>query len=184
LMDGLFDFDADFDMGDADGSELMGHSLADRFMGWLHFGKVPVLILFATFLLCFGGIGLLGQGLIQTVTGYTLPWWLMALVVIPLSMPCVRVFGSVLAKILPKDETEVSSMNDLLGRMATIVIGTAKAGAPAQARVSDHRGQKHYIMLEPDDENSCFEAGDSVLLVSREGGVFKAVDHKNQALLG
>ena len=42
LLDGWFDLDVN--VGDVDGSELAAHSLADRFMGWIHFGKVPVLI--------------------------------------------------------------------------------------------------------------------------------------------
>ncbi|HPF74570.1 MAG: YqiJ family protein [Rhodanobacteraceae bacterium] len=182
FLDGLFDFDFDFEAGDADGSELAGHSLADRFMGWLHFGKVPVLILFATFLVSFGGIGLILQGVLRNTTGFMLPGWLAALAVFPLSLPAVRVFGSGLAKVLPKDETEVVSQESMVGRVATIVIGEAAQGSPAQARVRDARGRTHYVMLEPDEPGQRFKTGDSVLLIARSGAVFRAIRSDSPAL--
>ena len=47
----------------------------------------------------------------------------------------------------------------LVGRMATIVLGTARQGSPAQAKVRDQHGQTHYVMLEPDEDGASFQAG-------------------------
>ena len=57
---------------DAAGAELAGASLVDRFMGWLQFGRVPVLILLVTFLAAYAVIGLGLQALAARLLGG--PW--------------------------------------------------------------------------------------------------------------
>ncbi|HEU0153937.1 MAG TPA: YqiJ family protein [Arenimonas sp.] len=178
FLDGWFDFDH----GEVDGSELVTVSLVDKFMGWLHFGKVPVLILLAVFLVSFGMAGYVLQGTLWAFTGWLLPWWIAAPAVLPVTLPCIRVFGGVLARVLPKDETQSVSQSGLVGRMATIVLGTASQGSPAQAKVRDQHGQTHYVMLEPDEDGARFQAGDSVLLISHQGAVYRAIRDNNPAL--
>ncbi len=178
MLDGFFDFEA----GDADGSELLTASLLDRFLGWLHFGKVPVLILFAVFLVSFGMAGYVLQGTLWATTGMLLPAWVAAPLVLPITIPSVRLFGGALAKVLPRDETQSVSQAGLVGRMATIVLGTARSGSPAQAKVRDQHGQMHYVMLEPDDADETFAAGDAVLLVSHSGATYRAIRDTNPAL--
>jgi membrane protein implicated in regulation of membrane protease activity len=182
FLDGFFDADHDMHAGHVDGSELVTVSLVDRFMGWLHFGKVPVLILFAVFLVSFGIGGYLLQGTLWAFTGMLLPWWIAAPAVLPLTLPCIRVFGGALARVLPKDETQSVSQTGLIGRMATVVLGTARSGSPAQAKVRDEHGQMHYVMLEPDDVADTFSAGDSVLLISHSGATYRAIRDTNPAL--
>lgn len=178
MLDGFFDFD----MAEADGSELVTASLLDRFTGWLHFGKVPVLILFAVFLVSFGIAGYVLQGTLWAFTGTLLPAWIAAPLVLPVTIPAIRVFGGVLARVLPRDETQSVSQAGLVGRMATIVLGTAATGSPAQAKVRDTFGQMHYVMLEPDDDAERFVAGDVVLLVSHSGATYRAIRDNNPAL--
>lgn len=178
MLDAFFDLDVDT----ADGSELVTVSLADRFMGWLHFGKVPVLILFAVFLVSFGIAGYVLQGTLWAVSGLLLPAWIAAPLVLPVTLPCMRIFGGALARVLPKDETESVSHSGLVGRMATIVLGTARQGSPAQAKVRDQHGQMHYVMLEPDEANESFSAGESVLLISHSGAIYRAIRDANPAL--
>lgn len=182
FLDGLFDADHDLHAGHVDGSELVTVSLVDRFMGWLHFGKVPVLILFAVFLTSFGLAGYALQGTLWAFTGVLLPWWIAAPAILPLTLPCIRVFGGALARVLPKDETQSVSQAGLVGRMATIVLGVARPGSPAQAKVRDQYGQTHYVMLEPDDAGESFAAGESVLLISHGGAVYRAIRDDNPAL--
>jgi hypothetical protein len=177
LLDGLLP-----EFGDADGAELAGASLADRFMGWLHFGKVPALILLAVFLTGFGFLGLALQGALHTLTSAMLPGWLAAIAVFPLTLPWVRVVGSGIARAMPRDETQVVSRSALVGRVATIVIGTARRGSPAQAKVRDQHGQAHYVMVEPDQDEDSFSAGEAVLLVAEAGPNFRVIRNDNPAL--
>ncbi len=55
------------------------------------------------------------------------------------------------------------------------MIGTARRGSPAQARVSDVHGQVHYVMVEPYDDDHSFGQGDTVRLDRRDGNIFIAV---------
>src|SRR5688572_15395914 len=70
VLDGLL---PEMHLGDVDGSEIAAASFLDRFLGWLHFGKVPVLMLLALFLLGFGFSGLALQGVLRNMTGFMLP---------------------------------------------------------------------------------------------------------------
>jgi membrane protein implicated in regulation of membrane protease activity len=177
-LDGAFDFE----VGDADGSELAAQSLTDRFLGWLHFGRIPVLIVIATFLMCFGAIGLLVQGTLWGTIGLLLPWWIAAPLAVPASLPAVRVFGGFLARVLPKDETSAVSQASLVGRVATIVIGTAERGSPAQAKVRDQHGQTHYVMVEPDEADARFAQGARALIVAHAGTSYRVIHTDNPAL--
>jgi hypothetical protein len=180
LLDGWFDLDVN--VGDVDGSELAGHSLADRFMGWIHFGKVPVLILLATFLVCYGVAGWVAQGTLLSLTGFMLPAWIAGPAMLPVALSGVRIFGGALARVLPKDETQVVSQQAMIGRVATLVLGSARQGAAAQARVRDLHGQTHYVMLEPDEAGEEFKPGEQVLLVAQHGSIYRAIRNNNPAL--
>jgi hypothetical protein len=82
----------------------------------------------------------------------------------------VRFLGTALAKVIPKDESSAISDASLIGRVGTIVIGTARAGRPAEARVRDEYGTTHYVMVEPEDPEQALSAGASVLLVRHLSG--------------
>ena len=96
----------------------------------------------------------------------------------------VRIFGGALGKIIPRDETTAVSDASLVGRVGTIVIGTARAGKPAEARVRDEHGASHYVMVEPEEPDQAFEAGASVLLVRHlSGRRFQAIHNPKPELL-
>jgi hypothetical protein len=179
VLDGLL---PELHLGDVDGSEIAAASFLDRFLGWLHFGKVPVLMLLALFLMAFGFVGLGLQGVLRNVTGWMLPGWLAALAVLPVTLPFVRVGGNILAKVMPRDETQSVSAQSFIGQVATIVLGTSRAGSAAQARLRDKHGQSHYVMVEPDQAEDEFNAGETVLLVSQSGATYRVIRNDNPAL--
>jgi len=96
-----------------------------------------------------------------------------------LALPVIRVLGGLLGKIIIRDETEVVSRNSFVGRVATITLGEAKQGSPAEAKFRDEHGTTHYVMVEPDHTNETFVSGESVLLVSDSGSVMKAIKPNN-----
>lgn len=153
-----------------------------RFLTWLQLGEVPALVLFIVFLAAFGLIGLFIQACSLRFLGFGLPGWVAALVVLPVSLPPVRWFGRGLARILPRDETQVVFRDSFVGRVAVITLGTAQAGLPAQARLCDRHGQTHYVMVEPHAGGPLLEQGQSVLLVEQRGAIFVAIGEVHPAL--
>ena len=172
------DMDFDIDGPDIDSSTTLTH-----FLSWLRIGKAPLLILIVVFLTAFSIVGLLLQQLAYSVTGSLFNGWLLALPALFLSLPCVRFFGSVFARIAPSDETEAVSEDSFIGRVAVIVIGTAKQDSPAEAKLSDEHDQAHYIMVEPDNEGEIFESSTHVLIVRKSGNVFKVIENPNESLI-
>ena len=165
---GLGDFHVD---ADADGDLL----------AWLGVGRLPLLMLLVVFLASFGVIGLIGQQLSNDLLGSLQPLWIAAPAAAVLALPVTGVGARILARILPSDFTTAIPIEYLLGRAATIVVGRATPGSPARARVRDHHGQDHYLMVEPDNAGQVFEEGETVLLVRREGDGFRAItrgDHR------
>jgi len=177
------DFEGEFDIGK--GGELAGASQSGlaRLLGWLTIGKVPALVLLVIFLTIFGLSGYILQALVQGATGWLLPGWLAWVPALAVTMPSVRMTGLGLAKLIPKDESSAISSDSFVGRVATIVTGTASTGQPAEARLKDQHGHHHYVMVEPDIATDNFPSGSKVLLVSKSGARFKAIAANNEALL-
>jgi len=149
----------------------------------LGLGRVPMLIWLAALLFLFATIGVIGQSVLAGILGAPLSagWAMLAAggAALPLNSLAMRP----LAAILPKDETTAIDIDDLVRRDAEIQIGTARAGSPARAKVIDVHGQAHFVMVEPHDQTLALNAGDTVLLVRREGQTFYGV-HYESPLLG
>jgi hypothetical protein len=143
---------------------------ANSVLGWLHVGKVPVLALLISFLTAFAVIGFSVQFTAASIIGRFAPAAIAAIVAFLAALPVVRVAAGWLGKLVPKDETRAVSDASLVGRVATIVTGTASQGRPAQARLNDEHGTTHYVMVEPEESSERFEQGTSVLLVRRLSG--------------
>jgi membrane protein implicated in regulation of membrane protease activity len=158
---------------DADSGDL-GGGLGGG-LDWLNVGRLPLLMLLVVFLTVFGLAGLVLQGAVLAVTARLLPWFGAIPAAIALAAPLTRWLGAGLARVLPRDETTAVAIDTLLGRRARIVIGTARRGHPARARVEDQHGQAHYVMVEPVDDTSLTEAA-LLLLTARHGDIFEAVE--------
>ena len=152
------------------------HGPFDKLLGWLHVGRVPVLILLVLFLAGFALTGFAMNLVAQRIFGF----WITPLISTPVAffatLPVVRVLGSALARVIPQDQTYAVSFDSLVGRVATIVTGTARRGYPAQARVPNEHGQNLYVMVEPEAADATFGSGERVLLTKLiSGSRFAAV---------
>lgn len=174
--------EADIDV-DIEGPDMDSPTALSRILSWLRIGQVPVLVLMVIFLVTFGLAGLILQNTLLTMFGFMLPASVAWIGPFALALPTMRVFGGGLAKIIPKDETSAVSHDSFVGRVATITLGKAESGKPAQAKVRDSHGKTHYIMLEPDLKEEIFEQGSEVLLVKRSGSVFYAINNTNSSLV-
>lgn len=168
---GMGEFGTDLD-ADVNG-EVTG--VADGLASFLGIGRLPFLILLTLFLMLFALTGFAGQQLLQAFTGALLTPYIAVPATALVALPLTGLLSRPLARILPRDETTAVSIDELVGRRATIEIGTAKMGYPARARASDRYRHTHFLMVEPDSADLSFAQGEEVLLVRREGDIFQAV---------
>ncbi|WP_294287953.1 YqiJ family protein [uncultured Sphingomonas sp.] len=150
-------------------------------LSWLGVGRVPLLVFLVLYLACFGLAGLIGQQLSHDWLGALQPLWIAAPAAAVVALPATALAVRAVGAVIPQDHTTAIPVDDLIGRAATIQVGRATPGSPARARVVDHFGQAHHLMVEPDNPGQTFEEGEAVLLVRREGETFRAItrgDHR------
>lgn len=192
-----FDVDADLDI-DADLDADLDASVPDhgveiahvdqigpftRMLSWLRIGRVPILILVVIFLLAFGLGGLFLQSTVSAILGTPLPTLIAVVPALFFGFGSMNLFGGLAEKVLPRDESSAVSHDSFVGRIATITIGTARTSSSAEARLRDQYQQAHYVMIEPDVEGEELHQGDEVLIVRREGTIFRAIANPNAALV-
>jgi hypothetical protein len=151
-----------------DGHE--GGVAADSWLGWLHVGRVPLLVLIVIFLASFAVIGFAANIVVHALFGLYIPAIVGAPIAFIATLPVVRMSGSLLSRLLPREQSAAVTLDSLVGRIATVTGGTAKHGYPAQARLTTEYGQTLYVLVEPDQPESTFGANDQVLLVKRVSG--------------
>jgi hypothetical protein len=170
------DLDSDMD-GDVD-----GFGAADGLLSFLGLGRLPLMVWLALLLLLFMLIGYIGQQILAGMTGALLPALLAAPLALAAAIPATAIIARPLGRIMPKDESTAVSIDSLVGRFATIDNGTATPGNPARAKAKDVFGHIHNVMVEPDNAGQQFGPGEKLLLVRREGDVFKAISQGGQQL--
>jgi membrane protein implicated in regulation of membrane protease activity len=152
-------------------------------LGWLHVGKVPMLVLLILFLLGFALCGYAVQLLARGVFGGYLPMWLAALPATLMGLTTVRGVGALLAHIIPRDESSAVGEEALIGRAGVVTQGVARRGQAAEVKLRDHLGRAHYLRVEPDVEGEEFAEGTAVLIVKRVGATFRAIHNPHPDLL-
>jgi len=155
----------------------------DRALGWLHLGKVPSLVLLVLFLLGFGLAGYALQLTIESLFGHYLPALLAAILALPVGLFTVRILGTVFGRLIPHDESSAVSEQSLLGLPGVVSQGIAKTGLAAQARVRDKHGRTHYLLVEPDMENEEFNEGTQILIVNKNGAIWRCIRNPHPELL-
>jgi hypothetical protein len=162
----------------------MAGGLSEAWLGWLHLGKVPLLVLLTLLLTAFAVIGLTFNGIAHRFFGIYPPPLIGAVVAFLGALPVVRLSAAGIARIMPADETSAVPLTSLVGRIAVVVNGTARPGYPAQAKTRNESGQTFYVHVEPDKDGIEFKTGESVLLVSQISGArFHAIVNPRPDLL-
>jgi hypothetical protein len=177
-VSGITDLAPDLD-SDADAG---GSDFGDGLLSFLGIGRLPLMIWLALFIMLFTLIGFGGQQFAWSLTGSLLPATFAGPAAALAALPITAILARPLARIMPKDETTAVTLDSLTGRFAWVEIGTARRGSPARAKVLDIFGHAHFIMVEPDNEDQAFMAGEKLLLVRRERDVFRAISHGDHHL--
>ncbi|MFN3303790.1 MAG: YqiJ family protein [Roseateles sp.] len=163
--------------------QAMPESGLDRVLGWLHLGRVPALVLLLLFLLGYALFGYALQKVAFNLLGGFLPAWVAGLLAVPPGLATVRGLGSLVAHIIPRDETTAVSEQSLVGRGGIVSGGTARRGLAAQARVRDAHGRVHYLMVEPDLDDEVFEEGAQILIVRKAGAFYRCIANPHPNLI-
>lgn len=178
LLPGVeFEVDTDLNLGD------LSPSFLDSVMSMLKLGRVPFVFTFILFLFLFSIVGLYGQMALFELSGWRLHWLPATGLALVVTTPLLRFGNGILEKVLPKDETAAISVDTFIGRICTIVIGTATNERAAEAKVVGPRGKTHYISVVADNEGKSFRRGQPLLIVARRtAGVFTVIENKNPLL--
>jgi len=158
--------DMDFDI-DADGFSFA----TDVFC----LGKVPILIIFLTFLSIFSMVGLVMQAVLMTVLGSPIHWILGAVAATILSIPILSMSLTLLIKIFKFNDNSgsvIRSFESYIGEMAEITSPKLTSEVIAEGIVNSFDGKRDvYLRLNKDVS---YAKGTSVELTSfnNEEGVF------------
>ena len=144
-------------------------------LSWFSVGRLPILILFVIFLTAFALTGYLIQGLARSLIGSPLNAWIAVIPALAGGAYSTRHIGRWLGRIFPRDHTEAASQKELIGSYATIIRGEAKRGQPAEAKTTDLRGRTHYVLIEPNETETTYAAGDRVFIVGKDKNIYRAV---------
>ena len=156
----------------ADGtSDAPGVTLLD----WLGLGDIPVLIWLTSLLACFTVLGIAIQQITGAALGAPISPGLASGGALLGGLALNTFVANGLARILPGLETTAITSDDLVRLRGTILEGAARRGQPARAKVVDHYGQAHYVMVEPHEDGDVIAKGETALLVRRDGSLFFAL---------
>lgn len=153
-----------------------------KLLSWLCVGRVPILILLAAFLIGFGLSGLIVQEVVESILGFYLPGLLVSVIAIAVALPVARHLGLIIARLMPKEETDAVARASFIGQVAVIIRGNAKIDLPAEAKLKDIAGTTQYILVAPDSADEELPQGTEVLIVEKKGAVFIAIPNNNPAL--
>lgn len=156
---------------DADVSSPASFNGSFDVLSWLGIKKVPALIWLISFLTLFAIIGVSVNLASMQLFELNLAKNISAFFVLAFTMFFNGKVCHVLARFIPKEETSAVSKDSFSGLLANITVGTAKKGQPAEAVVKDEYNQKHYVLVEPIDDDQ-FSQGENVVLVQKENSTW------------
>ena len=159
---------------DADASGFEPRLLS-RLLNWLSFGRLPALIVLVLVTASFGLGGYIVQEAMGRLFGFALEPAIASAPAAVFALFATHHVGHWLGKLMPREGTDAVSTADFIGRVATVFRGTAGSGKPAEAKLTDSHGKTHCVLVEPDDVQQLLPEGSEVVLVRREGHVFRAI---------
>lgn len=168
-IDNILSVDVDID------ADMQAPGGLTAILGWLCISRLPFLIWLVLFLTTFALTGLSINFASATIANYMVPTLIGSLITLIITIVLVRMFGSKLADILPKNETSAVSSDSFTGAIAQITLGKASINNPTEAVLTDQFNQKHYLLVAPERETDTFTQGDQVVLTRKEQSTWLAI---------
>ncbi|WP_432458953.1 MULTISPECIES: OB-fold-containig protein [unclassified Agarivorans] len=162
MLDDILPIDLNVDMdANVDSGALSG------LLGWLYLNQLPLLVWIILFLSSFGLAGLSLNYLSLSSGNGLLPSAMTHLGALLFAILSARFLGRTIARVFPKSQSSAISKHDFKGLQARITVGTATVGSPAEAVCTDQYGQKHYLMVQPLEDQDTFPTGTIIVLLER-----------------
>lgn len=153
--------------GHADAGVLGG------WMSWLNAGGVPMLVLVVAFFSIFAASGFVLQSVASNILA-PLPLLMAVPTAIALALPVTRWSSRGLARIIPRDESNVVSQAELIGLLGTVTLGPLDQGNPGNVRVRDRHGNIHLLRATA-APGHLIETGALVVIADGADGLFQAI---------
>ncbi|MFD1330581.1 OB-fold-containig protein [Methylopila musalis] len=141
---------------------------------WINVGRVPFLVLVMIALGLFAMAGFVIQQIASAVAA-PLPALVAAAGAAVVTVPGVRAASGVIGRIIPRDETYVIRLEDLVGRVGAVTVGPLDQGLPGNVRVQDAHGNWHMVRARAAVATPDIPQGAPALLVDLSNNVFSAV---------
>jgi hypothetical protein len=143
-------------------------------LGWLCLSRLPLLIWLVLALSSFAITGYMLNFFSLKISAQMLPHIITVPLALLLTLFSSHYLGNAVANLLPKNETSAVSVDSLSGCVGTITQGRAIKNMPTEALVRDAFGQKHYVLVEPEDTGTEFVRGVEVVLLTHKGKIWTA----------
>lgn len=150
------------------------------FLRWLSLDRIPALIAVLILLSAFGLIGIAEQGVWRRLSGDTLHPFIASVPALAGALIVTHYAGRSLSPFLRGDGRSSAVKADFVGRIATIVLGSATVGRPAEARLVDFDGTVHHVLVEPHLLDQTLPEGSEVIVVRQEGTILRVVIHPHR----
>jgi membrane protein implicated in regulation of membrane protease activity len=148
-------------------------------ISWINVGGVPLLIFLLLLLGAFSVTGFLIQDIARLVAS-PLPATIASVGAVVVSIPLTRISSRFVSRIVPKDESYVIGLGDLVGRVGEVVIGPLDQGPPGRVSVADAHGNRHFVWAVAAPSSKPLPQGTLVLLVDRDDTRFVAVEASDE----
>jgi hypothetical protein len=137
---------------------------------WLNIGRVPIFILLIIALAAFSISGLVLQIFANGIWRPVPTLLAIAVVLVPTAY-VTRWLTSLVARVVPRDETYAQATDDFIGLVGIVTVGPVRSGVVARARIVDRFGNAHFPRIEPADPAAIIPEGASILVIDVRKGV-------------
>ena len=147
---------------DADAGSLAGDAL-----GYLHWGKVPLIVILSALTGVFALTGFGVQSIASWLGGALLPAWMASIPAVAGAVYGTHKIVIPLSKLMPSEEGGAMRESDFIGLIGTVTLGPCRSDSPGEALVKDLNGREHYIRVKPERAGEVLPMRGEIVIVAR-----------------
>ncbi|TJY57327.1 DUF1449 family protein [Sinimarinibacterium sp. CAU 1509] len=165
-------FGMDHDI-DVDGGAGVGGLAADA-LGYMHWGRVPLIVLLASLTGLFALAGYGVQSISQSLLGFQLPSWLASIPALVGGVVGTHYVAKPIARLMPRDTGDAVRDRDLFGLVGRVKLGPVRHDRPGEALVRDIKGREHFIRITAPHAGAVLPLDAEIVVTGRAGPFYVA----------